>query len=114
MVGRVISGFKLTGCRMHQTITRLSKMREDEYSMFLRTLFGFTGPSIVEEVKVGEGGIEWITEGLNESQKEAICFALGSKEVALIHGPPGVSLLHSLTKLFNALMLFDFLLLTSN
>lgn len=67
-------------------------MREDEYSMFQRTLFGLTGPSTVGEVKVGEGGIEWIDEGLNESQKEAILFALGSKEVALIHGPPGVSI----------------------
>lgn len=66
-------------------------MQENEYSTFLQTLFGLTSPSPVQEVKEWEGGIEWITDGLNESQKEAIRFALGSREVALIHGPPGVS-----------------------
>jgi DNA polymerase alpha-associated DNA helicase A len=34
---------------------------------------------------------------LNESQKDAIRFALASREVALIHGPPGVSFLNSIT-----------------
>lgn len=83
---------ELMRSRMNQTMARLQKMQENEYSTFLRTLFGLTSPSPVEEVKEGEGGIEWITDGLNDSQKEAIRFALGSREVALIHGPPGVGL----------------------
>jgi DNA polymerase alpha-associated DNA helicase A len=83
----------LMGYRMNQTMTRLQKMQEGDYSMFVRTLFGLTSPSPAEEVKLGtgEGELQWVDEGLNDSQKEAICFALGSREVALIHGPPGVS-----------------------
>ena len=33
--------------------------------------------------------IQWLDKGLNESQKEAVRFALSANEVALIHGPPG-------------------------
>lgn len=82
--------------RMNQTMTRLQKMTEDEYSSFLRVLFGLSSPSPVPQnpdgLEAGFGKIEWISESLNESQKEAIKFALASREVALIHGPPGVSL----------------------
>jgi DNA polymerase alpha-associated DNA helicase A len=74
---------------MNQTITRLGKMKEDEYSSFVRVLFGLTSPSPVDLEGVGE--LEWVDPGLNDSQKEAIRFALGSREMALIHGPPGVS-----------------------
>ncbi len=36
------------------------------------------------------GKIEWVDPTLNDSQKDAIRFALASREIALIHGPPGV------------------------
>lgn len=75
--------------RMNQVMTKLQKMKEDEYSSFVRVLFGLTTPSPVEEVA---GDVEWVDLSLNDSQKDAIRFALGSREVALIHGPPGVSL----------------------
>lgn len=75
--------------RMNQTMNRLLKLKEDEYSGFVRVLFGLTTPAPVDETPVGE--MEWVGEGLNESQKEAIVFALGAREMALIHGPPGVS-----------------------
>jgi hypothetical protein len=52
-------------------------------------LFGLSSPSPVPERLDAE--IEWVDGSLNESQKDAIRFALASKEVALIHGPPGVS-----------------------
>ncbi len=61
-------------------------MKPEEYSIFVRVLFGLGTPSPVIEV----GHIEWVDPSLNDSQKEAIRFALGSREVALIHGPPGV------------------------
>lgn len=73
--------------RMNQTMGRLQRMREDEYSSFVRVLFGLTSPSPVADC----GEVEWIDPSLNDSQKDAIKFALGSREVALIHGPPGVS-----------------------
>ena len=77
---------------MNQTMTRLLKMKEDEYSSFVRVLFGLTSPSPVAEDLEKETQPAWIDPSLNESQKDAIRFALASREVALIHGPPGVSL----------------------
>jgi DNA polymerase alpha-associated DNA helicase A len=75
---------------------KLEKMTEAEYSSFMRVLFGLSSPSplpadLSADSEVGK--IEWIDPTLNDSQKEAIQFALASREVALIHGPPGVRLL---------------------
>jgi DNA polymerase alpha-associated DNA helicase A len=33
--------------------------------------------------------LQWSNPRLNESQREAVMFALRANEVALIHGPPG-------------------------
>jgi DNA polymerase alpha-associated DNA helicase A len=77
---------------MKQTMTRLLKMKEDEYSGLIRVLFGLTSPSPVAADLEKEMEVEWIDPSLNESQKDAIRFALASREVALIHGPPGVRL----------------------
>ena len=33
--------------------------------------------------------ITFVNEGLDESQREAVKFALTQREVAIIHGPPG-------------------------
>jgi DNA polymerase alpha-associated DNA helicase A len=82
----------MLGCRMNQTMTRLQKMKPDEYSNFVRVLFGLTSPSPVPDDLDSTGTIEWIDGSLNPSQKDAIRFALASREVALIHGPPGVSI----------------------
>ena len=78
----------LTCHRMNQTMTRMQKMQDSEYSSFLRVMFGLGSPSPVQDL---EKEVEWIDLSLNDSQKDAIRFALGSREVALIHGPPGVS-----------------------
>jgi DNA polymerase alpha-associated DNA helicase A len=69
---------------------RLQKMKSEEHSSFVRVLFGLTSPSPVYGDVVEGKDLEWIDLSLNESQKDAIRFALISKEVALIHGPPGV------------------------
>ena len=89
---RVSRGSLIWPYRMNQTMTRLLKMKEDEYSSFVRVLFGLTTPSPVAADLEKEMKLEWIDPSLNESQKDAIRFALASREVALIHGPPGVSL----------------------
>jgi DNA polymerase alpha-associated DNA helicase A len=75
---------------MNQVMQRLQKMKSEEYSSFVRVLFGLTSPSPVSRDVVEGKDLEWVDLNLNESQKEAIRFALNSKEVALIHGPPGV------------------------
>lgn len=74
---------------------KLQKMGEAEYSNFIRVLFGLSSPSPVPqdlEADSDAGKIDWNDPTLNDSQKDAIRFALASREVALIHGPPGVSL----------------------
>lgn len=77
--------------RMNQTMGRLQKMKTDEYSTFIRVMFGLTTPSPIPEDLNSAGAVEWVDPSLNDSQKDAIRFALASREVALIHGPPGVS-----------------------
>lgn len=74
-------------------MTKLQAMSEAEHSMFMRVLFGLSSPSpipadLTSDADVGK--IEWIDPTLNDSQKDAIRFALASREISLIHGPPGV------------------------
>ncbi|KAG0651069.1 DNA polymerase alpha-associated DNA helicase A [Hyphodiscus hymeniophilus] len=85
--------------RMNQTMNRLLKMKDDEYSGFIRVLFGLTSPSPVATDLEKEIKLEWIDPSLNESQKDGIRFALDSKEVALIHGPPGTGKTHTLIEI---------------
>lgn len=33
--------------------------------------------------------LKYYNESLDASQKEAVCFSLAQKELAIIHGPPG-------------------------
>jgi DNA polymerase alpha-associated DNA helicase A len=79
---------------MDQTMERLGKMEERQYSTLIRVLFGLDSPSPLpgdlEDRETGCGKVEFVDPTLNNSQKDAIRFALASREVALIHGPPGV------------------------
>ena len=80
--------------RMNWTMEKLQKMSESEYSIFTRVLFGQSSPAPVPADLSSDpeyGKIDWIDPTLNDSQKDAIRFALASKEIALIHGPPGVT-----------------------
>ncbi|KAI0383676.1 DNA helicase [Hypomontagnella monticulosa] len=90
--------------RMNLTMEKLRDMGESEYSSFVRVLFGLSSPSPVpsdlsKDSEYGEGKIEWFDPTLNDSQKDAIRFALASKEIALIHGPPGTGKTHTLIEL---------------
>ncbi|SPQ18669.1 80f67aa2-ff00-4db9-a73a-690f3cb75107 [Thermothielavioides terrestris] len=116
-VGALLSGEKrvwivkvaddVTFRRMNATMERLAKMGEAEYSPFIRVLFGLSSPSPVpadlsRDPEVGE--IEWVDPTLNDSQKDAIRFALASREIALIHGPPGTGKTHTLIELILQLL----------
>lgn len=74
---------------------KLQRMEEREYTSLIRALFGLGTPTPVPSDLSAPGSgyenLEFLDPTLNDSQKDAIRFALASGEVALIHGPPGVS-----------------------
>lgn len=80
---------------MNQTMERLKKMEEKDYTTLVRVLFGLESPTPLpadlKDSESGSGNLDFIDPTLNDSQKDAIRFALASREVALIQGPPGVS-----------------------
>ena len=82
---------------MNQTMMKMSKMNESDFSSFTRVLFGLSSPSPPDLSTVKD--LEFVDESLNDSQKHAIRFALASSEVALIHGPPGTGKTHTLIEL---------------
>ncbi|EER45641.1 insulin II gene enhancer-binding protein rip1 [Histoplasma capsulatum H143] len=82
---------------MKQTMAKLGSMTESDYTYFMRVVFGHSTPSPVDLSSIGT--IEFIDPTLNDSQREAIRFALAAKEIALIHGPPGTGKTYTLIEL---------------
>ncbi|OAX82723.1 hypothetical protein ACJ72_02929 [Emergomyces africanus] len=87
---------------MKQTMTKMENMTESEYTYFMRVIFGHTTPSPVDLSSIGT--IEFIDPTLNDSQREAVRFALASREIALIHGPPGTGKTYTLIELILQLL----------
>ncbi|KGO48656.1 hypothetical protein PEX1_002750 [Penicillium expansum] len=83
--------------RMRQTMEKMVKMPETEYSHFMRVAFGHTTPLQLDTEACGP--VEFTDPTLNDSQKDAIRFALASRDIALIHGPPGTGKTHTLIEL---------------
>ncbi|KAK2598999.1 hypothetical protein QQS21_005533 [Conoideocrella luteorostrata] len=93
---------EVTYRRMNQAMEKLKKMSEAEYSSFIRVLFGLSSPSpVVQDLEndAALNNMEWVDPTLDDSQKDAIRFALASREIALIHGPPGTGKTHTLIEL---------------
>ncbi|KAK2733082.1 hypothetical protein FQN55_003783, partial [Onygenales sp. PD_40] len=88
--------------RMKQTMIKMESMPESEYTYFMRVIFGHTTPSPVDLTSIGT--IDFFDPTLNDSQKEAIRFALASREIALIHGPPGTGKTYTLIELIRQLL----------
>lgn len=89
--------------RLNFTMTRLQKMQPSEHSTLTQVLFGQSSPTPISESDLKEE-VKWTDPTLNDSQKEAIGFALASREVALIHGPPGTGKTHTLIELILQLL----------
>ncbi|KAH9946114.1 P-loop containing nucleoside triphosphate hydrolase protein [Epithele typhae] len=96
--------------RMDKALTQLEKVilpnsesREDKFlpkqTPLMRVLLGVVPPS--ERVVFKD--MKFFDPSLNSSQQEAIRFALGSPEVACIHGPPGTGKTHTLIELIRQL-----------
>lgn len=94
--------------RMNQTMSRLQKFGDQDYTPFMRVLFGQASPtplpSDLNDPSHPLHKLEWKDQSLNDSQKEAIRFALSSREIALIHGPPGTGKTHTLIELILQLL----------
>lgn len=91
---------------------RLQRQSEDEYSTFVQVLFGKSSPSPIPANLNDElGTLHWHSDSLNAPQKEAIKFAMASREIALIHGPPGTGKTTAIIELILQLLKQDLKLL---
>jgi len=94
--------------RMNQVMSTMQKMSEQDYTPFMRVLFGQASitpvPADLTDPDSETGRIQWVDPSLNDSQKDAIRFAMASREVALIHGPPGTGKTHTLIELILQLL----------
>jgi len=85
-------------------MTRLQKLPDSETSPLIRVLFGQSSVSPVSATELESQQVEWQDASLNDSQKDAVRFALASPEIALIHGPPGTGKTHTLIELILQLL----------
>ncbi|KAK7188101.1 hypothetical protein DPSP01_001642 [Paraphaeosphaeria sporulosa] len=98
----------ITYKRMNQTMGNLKKLSDQDYTPFMRVLFGQGSPSPVPSDLNDPSNplhkLQWNDPSLNDSQQDAIRFALASREIALIHGPPGTGKTHTIIELILQLL----------
>ncbi|KAF1965180.1 P-loop containing nucleoside triphosphate hydrolase protein [Bimuria novae-zelandiae CBS 107.79] len=98
----------ITYKRMKQTMSSLQKLSDSDYTPFMRVVFGQGSlsplPSNLNDPSNPLHKLEWNDPSLNDSQKEAVRFAVASREIALIHGPPGTGKTHTLIELILQLL----------
>lgn len=89
-------------------MSKLQKLSEADQSSFIQVLFGKANPTpLPEDLDDMVGKLVWHSAALNESQKQAIRFAMASREIALIHGPPGTGKTTALVELILQLVKKD-------
>lgn len=90
--------------RMMQTIRDLKAAKPEDLPSIIKVSFGLTGylPPMEPEHQ-----LDFFDVNLNEIQKEAVSFALGAKDLALIHGPPGTGKTQTLIEIIRQLVARD-------
>ncbi|XP_028823164.1 DNA-binding protein SMUBP-2-like isoform X3 [Denticeps clupeoides] len=71
--------------RLTSALNSLNKYSGGPASGLINVLFGYSEPHGSPQ----QTGLEFSNRGLDESQREAVAFALSQRDVAIIHGPPG-------------------------
>ena len=89
--------------RINQTLTKLLKMPESNYTSLVRVLLGLSSPGRPDVARLGD--IMFINPTINDSQKTAIKHALSVPELSLIHGPPGTGKTATVIELILQLLL---------
>ncbi|KAJ4518893.1 hypothetical protein HRR78_001128 [Exophiala dermatitidis] len=82
---------------MNQALTKLLKTPESSYTLLQRVLLGLSSPGAPDPQQAKD--IVFHDATLNDSQQDAVRFALSSPEIALIHGPPGTGKTYTLIEL---------------
>ena len=84
-------------------MNRLQKLTPASTSPLTQVLFNQSTPTPISPSDL-EAPIEYTNDTLNPSQKAAIQHALASREISLIHGPPGTGKTHTLIELIQQLV----------
>ncbi|XP_048886823.1 DNA-binding protein SMUBP-2 isoform X2 [Brienomyrus brachyistius] len=71
--------------RLKNALTALNNYRGGVASSLINVFFGLSQPG----TPLQSSDVEFFNPDLDESQREAVFFALSQREVAIIHGPPG-------------------------
>ncbi|ERS95582.1 hypothetical protein HMPREF1624_08098 [Sporothrix schenckii ATCC 58251] len=101
---------EVTHKRMASTMRAIQNMPAADYTPLMRVLFGLSSPGLATTTTAdaaAANAVEWVDPTLNDSQKDAVRFALAAPEVALIHGPPGTGKTHTLVELILQLVRRD-------
>ncbi|XP_066488369.1 DNA-binding protein SMUBP-2 [Tiliqua scincoides] len=71
--------------RLRRALNLLNQYHSGPASGLIDVLFYSSEPSYASNTKL----LKFYNESLDASQKEAVCFSLTQKELAVVHGPPG-------------------------